>query len=512
LAARRPSMSTRGREPAYAPAPAPPPPPAYRPAPAPGFEHAVAQPAAGAGAFGEDGVWDPELAESSCLFVSKHAEARGMHNGLRVPSGAFGAVRAIGALQVAVGHFFTFVCRGYPGLEVGGGNAVLIFLLMSGFVMQVGYAGKGPAKANPDLWGTFLKRRIARVAPLYWASVLISVPVTLAQLGVIGPPTAYTADPVWLYFSLGATLVGVQCWAPIFYSFNGPLWTVSAQVLFYPNFPRWMDGMHSARGAGRVWQEGAAWWGLHFVGFVGVLLLTGDYLVAHTVAWTKLPLFLMGMMAGSLALTNLGSNEGAGLSHAQRVSWGNTLGFLTCLLFAYTLLQWCAIFVSPGLGFLTRIAAEAFMPPVYGTWLLALTQAPMDHWVILALDKKWLHVAGDWSFAFYVFHWPLMFYYSWAVLGDAFWTDFRGHAESSDVDLVYPPLLPAWHLVPLMLIWVLAAAAGYHLVEVPTRTAFFDALMGGRVSGASTAQAPSSDSPPSPAPHPHSREDHEGSP
>ena len=32
-----------------------------------------------------------------------------------------------------------------PTLDAGGGNAVTIFFVMSGFVMTVGYAGKGPA-------------------------------------------------------------------------------------------------------------------------------------------------------------------------------------------------------------------------------------------------------------------------------------------------------------------------------------------------------------------------------
>lgn len=433
--------------------------------------------------------WDPELAESTCfVFVSKHAEARALHKGKRVPTGPFGAVRAIGALQVAVGHFFTYVCRRYPGVEVGGGNAVLIFLLMSGFVMQVGYAGKGPTKADPSLWGTFLKRRIARVGPLYWASVLLSIPVTLAQLGVIGPAGGGTewagGAPVngyWAYVSLGATMVGVQGWVPVFYNFNGPLWTVSAQALFYPLFPRWMDAMHSVREGGRVWQEGAMWWGLYFVGFVGVLLATGNYILAHILAVTKLPLFLMGMMAGSVALTNLGAGGGEGreqgLSDSERASWGTALSLVTGLLFAYTLVQWCSTAISQDAGILTRVFAEAFMPPVYCAWLLALTQAPAHHWVSISLDRKWLHVAGDWSFAFYVFHWPIMFYYAWAVMGDDFWPQFRGDVDSDGDVKSYPALLPAWHLVPLMIIWVAVAAAGYYLVEVPTRTSLFDALM-----------------------------------
>ena len=50
------------------------------------------------------------------------------------------------ARQVSLGHFFTYWARGAGrGVELGGGNAVLMFLIMSGFIMTVGYAGKGPA-------------------------------------------------------------------------------------------------------------------------------------------------------------------------------------------------------------------------------------------------------------------------------------------------------------------------------------------------------------------------------
>ena len=86
----------------------------------------------------------------------------------------------------------------FPGIECGGGNAVLMFFIMSGFVMQIGYAGKGPADGSccccaPDggrgggggcctgcggkFARTFWARRVARLLPLTWVSILIFLPI-----------------------------------------------------------------------------------------------------------------------------------------------------------------------------------------------------------------------------------------------------------------------------------------------------------------------------------------------
>ena len=99
----------------------------------------------------------------------------------------------MGALQVSIGHLTAIFMDGTPeGLELGGGNAVIMFFIMSGFVMQVGYAGKGPADgACPGSCGKgcggafareFWARRVARIGPVYWLSVLLCLPFAYPQL------------------------------------------------------------------------------------------------------------------------------------------------------------------------------------------------------------------------------------------------------------------------------------------------------------------------------------------
>jgi hypothetical protein len=66
-------------------------------------------------------------------WPSRHQEARAVHKGVRVRTEPFNAIRGVAALQVSLGHFFTFhASAAIPGIDLGGGNAVTIFFVMSG--------------------------------------------------------------------------------------------------------------------------------------------------------------------------------------------------------------------------------------------------------------------------------------------------------------------------------------------------------------------------------------------
>ena len=64
---------------------------------------------------------------------------------------------------------------------------------------------------------------------------------------------------------------------------------------------------------------------------------------------------------------------------------------------------------------LGRVIPELTFPPLFGLWLLALTQAPHG---LPARAMCWrpLMRLGDWSFAWYCMHLPLIKYYKWARL------------------------------------------------------------------------------------------------
>ena len=90
------------------------------------------------------GWWSLVFPEGGFLcFPADAASARDDVRGLkppRMPTAAFDAIRGWASLQVAIGHYFMFMSHGhyFNGLCIGGGSSVLIFFLMSAFVMMIG--------------------------------------------------------------------------------------------------------------------------------------------------------------------------------------------------------------------------------------------------------------------------------------------------------------------------------------------------------------------------------------
>lgn len=111
-------------------------------------------------------------------------------------------IREFAAIQVYCGHFSGYFAKqhdqnaihgyGYSSNQVdfGGGNAVLIFFFMGGFLMQIGYSSKVPKLSSNNIfnsmlfelivyWFDFTKQRVARIAPMVWVAVLIYIPFTI---------------------------------------------------------------------------------------------------------------------------------------------------------------------------------------------------------------------------------------------------------------------------------------------------------------------------------------------
>ena len=196
-----------------------------------------------------------------CGATSDHTKAREADPSGRAASKvrteAFDCLRGFAALQVSLGHYFTYWAPNVFRGELGGGDAVLMFFLMSGFVMQVGYAGKGPADGSCPCCGDccpsegccaccsrgrcclgcggtfarqFWARRLARLAPMAWVAMLVYAPIAyfenLPRVGQL--PEA--AQALFLTEDLAVSAVFLPTWVAC--GVNGPLWTLTAQWFF----------------------------------------------------------------------------------------------------------------------------------------------------------------------------------------------------------------------------------------------------------------------------------------
>ncbi len=135
------------------------------------------------------------------------------------------ALRGVAALMVVIAHAIEHDADPEPRLlGLAAHFGVVIFFVISGFVITH-VAGQGQFPP-----GSFLKRRIVRVVPLYWCLTLL-----VAVLTVVAPSVFKTTrfDPVYLIKSLlflPALLPGTtNDWRPLF----KPGWTLNYEMFFY---------------------------------------------------------------------------------------------------------------------------------------------------------------------------------------------------------------------------------------------------------------------------------------
>ena len=375
----------------------------------------------------------------SCCFTHDHVAAReGEYNSrcARVRTEAFDCLRGFAALQVSIGHYFSYWAgSGYDHPhELGGGNAVLMFFLMSGFVMQVGYAGKGPADGSCacctcccprgicclGCGGSFAKsfwaRRLARLAPVAWLAIALHLPLTfIEQKSRVG------TLPIWgqtafLIEEGVATGLFVQTFVGM--GVNGPLWTLCSQWFFYLLFPALTDWCHTRKTTFTLICTVVFFWLLYVGLWVGTAGgdVFGMYIIAHVHPVNKLPLFLIGMVMASHALLHA-AKPPPELS-AHKTFWGGIATAITLFLAVYTAIQVFMFAIVEGskagqLDMLSRVVGELALPAVYITWMYSLTQSPdgLSARVFCWAPFRFL---GKISFCVYCLHFPLLAYYAWA--------------------------------------------------------------------------------------------------
>ncbi len=153
-------------------------------------------------------------------------------------------LRGIAALYVIVYHYarFTPDARSFwlPNLFAHGYIAVDFFFVMSGFVLALTHGRAFAGRVTFGLIGSFLRRRLARIYPLYGF---------LCAANVVATPFL-AKDSITHLFPLiaFANFAMIQSWLGMM-SFEGPMWSISAEWAAYLGFPlfiRWTFGRRSA--------------------------------------------------------------------------------------------------------------------------------------------------------------------------------------------------------------------------------------------------------------------------
>lgn len=138
---------------------------------------------------------------------------------------ALTATRAIAAIMVVIHHFgCTIAPFSYASRFFHNGNlAVGYFFVLSGFVMYTVYAD------SDERYWPFIKKRLARIAPLYYVGLALGLIVI-----VIDAHNAGWVFPSRIALELPACLLFLQSFIPSFpLAINGPAWSLSVEMFFY---------------------------------------------------------------------------------------------------------------------------------------------------------------------------------------------------------------------------------------------------------------------------------------
>ncbi len=280
-------------------------------------------------------------------------------------------LRALAALAVAYGHAGNDLMRltGGIGAPLQGlsGAGVDLFFVISGFVMVLSSA---PLFGTPGGAGVFLRRRLARIVPLYWATTTLFLAVMVLVPGAVRADGASLADIVRSFLFVPYLRADTGLIQPL-YSLG---WTLNYEMFFYVLFAAGL-ALTMARGAAAV---------------AGVLVLivgAGAVFVPEVAAlrfWSD-PImleFALGMGIGLAhvrgVVVSRAAAVAAGCAALAAFGWANQGGVLP--------IGW-ARFYGAGLPMAVLVAAVALAPAV----------------PLLSLFKP-LVALGDASYALYLIH------------------------------------------------------------------------------------------------------------
>lgn len=215
-------------------------------------------------------------------------------------------IRGVLALYVATGHVFTMVdpsaVTGRPSTAppwlqalaapfLYGHVAVAMFIVVSGFSLQLGLLQGGGSGGVGSVAG-FFRRRAQRILPAYYAALVLSVAVA-ATITVRYPYPPFTT---YLPVDAGAVashlLLVQNLWPDWMYRLNGVLWTIAIEAQLYLLFPAFAR-LQAARGRGVLLLLGAA------LPLVLTLLLGLLFSPTYLRLWYAF-LFVVGMAAAHL--------------------------------------------------------------------------------------------------------------------------------------------------------------------------------------------------------------------
>jgi peptidoglycan/LPS O-acetylase OafA/YrhL len=201
-------------------------------------------------------------------------------------------MRGLLAFYIMLFHALSFSA----GWNLHGSAVMPAFFLLSGYSLAIVY---GKQRSRFDI-KRYYRNRFARIAPVYYVTMLIALPLAVFGRGWVSP-----SDIDWVF---ATNIFAVQMWASLPPpSFVGPAWTISTLAFFYLVFP-WLLRWHQNQTNRRLnrWitilavLQAAVFFGLGFA--IEPVDPLWAFWASHAWPISRLPVFDMGLVAGLLVI------------------------------------------------------------------------------------------------------------------------------------------------------------------------------------------------------------------
>ncbi|MBN9122338.1 MAG: acyltransferase [Planctomycetes bacterium] len=316
------------------------------------------------------------------------------------------------------------------------------FFVMSGFILTYVYLNEFREPTRRGVWN-YLVARLARIYPVHVLAFLIILPLDYPKLvrGDFGNPIICVAT----YLGLG------HAWLPLTankaYAFNSPSWSLSADVFFYLMLPLLIPALTR----GPVWRRvGFALLALAPWGLATTDLLFGTKLLGSITPFRYPPVRLADFVTGVLLAMWWHHRRAAGTVPAPVRSVGRATAVEVGAVLLTVAWMWGLVLAMKTPKWLMASGwCGVYLPPyVLLLWVLARGEGLVSR----VLSSRPLAYLGDISFTLYMLHQPVISYFY-----------FKGHLFGGRE-------WPWWcQWAAVFAVSLLAAAACFHLVEVPAR-------------------------------------------
>jgi len=269
-----------------------------------------------------------------------------------------------------------------------GFTAVGLFFVLSGFILSTVY----PKLDGRDGIIRFAVARVARIVPVYAATLLMDLPRLLAWRIAKSGLVIGTLIAGGQFIS---QLLMLQAWFPPLGGLNFPSWSVATEAFFYAMFPLLLPYLMRDRHLATSVALLIGFWLLGLAVALGPILLFGpvppwiDAMISHN------PIGRLPEFASGIVLANIGQLLKTKYAHATRGvrSLALVLGMMGY--FSVSILQ--EILPASALQ-------NAALIPFYGLIILGL--ATREGKISLIITHPLLILLGEASYALYLLHIP----------------------------------------------------------------------------------------------------------